>query len=119
MVDNCFKLFSVADIRNCVEIWRTEHAREVLKVLREIFQDISDLEIEENDEFTNESELGAEWEDVRDDSEIYLLNDTNDISQISKAMSEMDESAHSLMDCSDTKLNAIAVDASCHTQTNE
>jgi hypothetical protein len=66
VVDNRFKLFSIADIKNSVEIWRTEYARKILIMLNEVFQDISDLEFEESDdEF--ELTVDSEWEDIRDD----------------------------------------------------
>ena len=66
VVDNRFKLFSIADIKNSVEIWRTEYARKILIMLNEVFQDIPDLEFEESDdEF--ELTVDSEWEDVRDD----------------------------------------------------
>jgi hypothetical protein len=66
VVENRFKLFSIADIKNSVEIWRTEYARKILIMLNEVFQDISDLEFEESDdEF--ELTVDSEWEDIRDD----------------------------------------------------
>ena len=65
VVDNCFKLFSIADIKNSVEIWRNEYARKIIIMLNEVFQDITDLEFEESDdEF--ELTVDSEWEDVRD-----------------------------------------------------
>ena len=35
IIQNCHQLFSVDDICNCVEIWRTEHARSILTMLSE------------------------------------------------------------------------------------
>jgi hypothetical protein len=65
VVDNRFKLFSIADIKNSVEIWRNEYARKIIIMLNEVFQDITDLEFEESDdEF--ELTVDSEWEDVRD-----------------------------------------------------
>ena len=40
IVENKSKLFSVADIRNCVEIWRKEYAHDILNIFSQIFGDI-------------------------------------------------------------------------------
>ena len=78
------KLFSIAEIKNSVEIWRTEYARKILIMLNKVFQDIADLEFEESvDEF--ELTVDSEWEDVRDNSNINFLHNTTNISEISKA----------------------------------
>ena len=65
VIDHCFKLFSITDIRNCVEIWRTQYARRILNILNEVFQDMSDCE-ENDDEFDNT--VDSEWVDIRDDT---------------------------------------------------
>ena len=40
ILNNAEKLFSVADIANCVEIWRSEYANSVLNIFSEVFSDI-------------------------------------------------------------------------------
>ncbi len=111
VMNNCCKLFSIEDIRNAVEIWRTKHAKKILALLNEIFQDITDFELEESDdEF--EYSVDSEWKDVRDDSDINLfLQDTMSTSALSQAISEFDESNQTIMDRS-SLLNTLAVEAS-------
>lgn len=79
-----------------MEIWRnifkTQYARRILEILKEVFKDVVDVEFEEGDDEL-ECTMESEWEDVRDDSDMNLLfQDTTDISNISKAMSEFDQS---------------------------
>ena len=40
VLENCAHLFSVLDIHNCVEIWRTEYAQQILTILSDVFTDI-------------------------------------------------------------------------------
>lgn len=118
VVHNCYKLFSIEDIQNAVEIWRTKHAKKILIVLNEIFQDITDLELEESDdEF--EYSVDSEWKDVRDDSDMNMfLQDTMDTSALSQAMSEFDESDQTIMDRS-SLLNTLAVEVSHQIHSND
>ena len=118
VVDNCFKLFSIADIKNSVEIWRTEYAKKILIMLNEVFQDIPDLEFEESDdEF--ELTVDSEWEDVRDNSDINFLHNTTNISEISNAMREIDQSNQTILESNDIILNNLACDVSCNIYTDD
>ncbi len=46
IMQNVHKLFSIADIMNCTEIWRTEHANSVLEIQSNVFEDISKEELD-------------------------------------------------------------------------
>ena len=52
VLENCAHLFSVLDIHNCVEIWRTEYAQQILTILSDVFTDIDpdDLDFTHTDD---------------------------------------------------------------------
>ena len=64
----------------------------------QVFQDMPDCDHEDSDdEFDNT--VNSEWVDIRDDSDLNLfLQDTTNISEISKVMSEIDQSGQITMD---------------------
>ena len=82
-----------------------------LHILNEVFQDMPDCDHEDNDdEFDNTVDSG--WVDIRDDSDLNLfLQDTTNISEISKVMSEIDQSGELTMDGCDI-VDTLAYDAS-------
>lgn len=112
IIQNCFRLFSVEDICNCVEIWRMEHANNVLLILSDIFNDIDANELQFDDDMEDiDCMVDSEWADVRDDSLInVLLNDSN-MSDINEALTEFDQSGEDIMDTSDF-VNNLAVEVS-------
>ena len=111
VMNNCCKLFSIDDIRNTVEIWQTKHAKKILLLLNDVFQEITDFELEESDDEFEHS-VDSERKDIRDDSDVNLfLQDTMSTSALSQAMSEFHESDQTAMDRS-SLLNTLAVEAS-------
>jgi hypothetical protein len=110
---NCHQLFSVEDICNCVEIWRMEHANNILLILANIFKDVdnSELEFENVDMEDVDCMVESEWADVRDDSLVHLLMNESNISEINGVLTESDESEEEDMDVSDI-MNKLAVEVS-------
>ena len=86
VLENCAHLFSILDIHNCVEIWRTEYAQQILTTLSDVFNDIDpdDLDFTHTDDMDDlDSTIGSDWIDVCDDSNANLsLNDTANLSDI-------------------------------------
>ena len=110
---NCHQLFCVEDICNCVEIWRMEHANNILLILANILKDVdnSELEFENVDMEDVECMVESEWADVRDDSLVHLLMNESNMSEINGALTEFDESDEENMDVSDI-MNELAVEVS-------
>ena len=79
-MDHCQEIFSIKDVLNYAEIWRSMHAKEVLQLFNEVFDDmdLSPNDIEFNDEdFQNMEVVHDDWQDVRDDSDqLTLLTST-------------------------------------------
>ena len=105
ILNNAEKLFSVADIANCVEIWRSEYANSVLNIFSQVFSDIDtacdvteliDMDVDVDDT------LDPEWMDVRDDSFVNM-----DSFQ-SSSMFETTQEA-SLLDSPNSPLNISTV----------
>ena len=94
VVKKCAHLFSLEDIYNSVEIWRTSYAQQILVILSEVFNDIDLADIAFNSDDENEQlhePMDSDWEDVRDDSSINIsLDDTANLSSISLAMHAVD-----------------------------
>ena len=62
------------DIFNNVEIWRTVHAKNVLSILHEVF-DNCQVEFDSpcDDASGAEVSLVIEWEEIRDDCELHIV----------------------------------------------
>jgi hypothetical protein len=90
IIDNAHKLFSVMDIMNCVEIWRSEHALDVLKILSELFKDVDipELVIDCIDDLVDDI-IDTDWMDIRDDSAADLMSLQDSFSEMSQNTSEM------------------------------
>ncbi len=77
IMQNVHKLFSIADIMNCTEIWQTEHANSVLEILSNVFEDISKKELDninDNDFNDLDETVDLDWVDIRDDSSVQLMS---------------------------------------------
>jgi hypothetical protein len=77
IMQNVHKLFSIADIMNCTEIWRSEHANSVLEILSNVFEDISKEELDninDNDFNDLDETVDLDWVDIRDDSSVQLMS---------------------------------------------
>ena len=118
VLENCARLFSICDVCNCVEIWRSEYAQHILTVLSDVFNDIDavDLNFDHMDDMDDlDSTIGSDWADVRDDSiDVNLsLNDTANLSDIGKAMHVIDQSDDEHANVSGI-LSEFAIEASCN-----
>ena len=111
IIQNCHQLFSVDDICNCVEVWRIEHARNIL-TLSEVFGDVDVcvLQSVSGDIEDHEYIVDSEWADVCDDSLVcnMFMNDSN-ISDINTALDESIQSNNNSMDVSDI-IHELAVE---------
>eukprot|EP00794_Sanderia_malayensis_P021257 gene21257-23330_t len=67
----CHKILKKSDLYDCVEIWHTVHANNILVVLHEVFEDIeediSDLDLVKLSE-DDENAVCPEWQCIRDDT---------------------------------------------------
>ena len=72
-MENCHRLFPIDNILQHVEIWRHVHASNVCLALHETVgdMDISDLVLEKEEGIIKE-----DLEEVRDDSSLYVMDDT-------------------------------------------
>ncbi|XP_028409259.1 putative ATP-dependent DNA helicase Q1 [Dendronephthya gigantea] len=79
ILQNCHQLFSVEDVCNCVEIWRTEHAINILLILSEVFNDVDANELQFEADDIDEYYVDSEWAAVRDDSDFFdvSMNESN------------------------------------------
>ena len=117
ILSKCSLLFTLADIYNCVEIWRAEYAQQILLIISEVFGDIDPKEIDFESVIENnqaEETIDSDWEDVRDDSSINILSldDTANAANISMAMHEIDQSDEELNDDPSGTLHSLACEAS-------
>ena len=104
IIDNACKLFSVMDIMNCAEIWRSEHALGVLKIFSELFEDVDILELSMDfDEELVDDTVDSDWMDIRDDSSANLMQ----LSEYSNM--EMSLNTSELYLSADESLNTSAV----------
>ena len=116
-LSKCSLLFTLADIYNCAEIWRAEHAQQILLIISEVFGDIDPKEIDFESVIENnqaEETIDSDWEDVHDDSSINILSldDTANAANISMAMHEIDQSDKELNDDPSGTLHSLACEAS-------
>ena len=41
VLENCYKLFSVSDVKTHVEIWKERHAHVIMDIISDVFQDMT------------------------------------------------------------------------------
>ena len=114
IIQNCHQLFSVDDICNCVEIWRTAHASSILLILSEIVNDVdaSELQFDTDDMDDDNCIVDSEWVDVRDDSFICNVSmDESNMSAINEALNESNQTDEESMDVTDI-VHELAVEVS-------
>lgn len=73
VMNNCHRLFAVDDITSYVEIWRANHANNILLLLSKVFQDmiiyVDSLVFEDkSDDDEEDDELNSTWQGICDDS---------------------------------------------------
>ena len=73
VLKSCHLLFTLADIKSKVEIWRDIHANNVLVALHEVFDDFhldtSKIQLSCHEEDTDTC-IDSDWVDIRDDSSL-------------------------------------------------
>ncbi len=102
IIDNACKLFSVMDIMNCVENWRSEHALGVLNIFSEFFGDIDipELAMDFDDDLVDDT-VDSDWMDIRDDSSADQMSlQECSFLELSQNTSELYLSAGELLDTS-------------------
>ena len=77
VLQTCHKLFTIEDVVDNVEIWRTQYAVGILSAMAHIFDDI-ELDIGASTSCDDELNVAMEWEDVRDDPSFLSLMDSQD-----------------------------------------
>jgi len=83
VVDNCQHLFTIKDIVRSVELWRLKYAFQVLIVLANAFGDVDlDIEMQQEDDIVGYDSVISEWSQIRDDSTLLEVLDTNDFEGI-------------------------------------
>ncbi len=96
-------LFTAKDVKKYVEIWRDSHAVSVLKIIDDIFHDVSPDEVRKEHQLAD-VEMDEIWDDVLNDSSLHSIdvNSTAGQEAIEMAMDVMDESGEK-----DKSLNAL------------
>ena len=76
VLNNCYKLFTVNDILQNVEIWRHVHAFEILNLINRVFGDVDANELlgVGEEDLLNDTSFSSNWDDVRDDSYISVMD---------------------------------------------
>lgn len=104
VIESCHKLFTVEDILSNVEIWRHQYAIGILKQISDVFGDIMEIPTIEDDESGSDYSIISDWDQIRNDSTLVGMIDTQDL-----------EGMVSLMDtCNDESLISL-----CNTDTSE
>lgn len=93
VVDNCHNLFSLGDVLHAVEIWRNEYAIAILNIVKELFGE-TNMNIPSNLEMADVLEDSIpewdEWNNVRDDSTLIDMLDSNDLRDFDTTMEDQD-----------------------------
>ena len=71
VINNCHKLFTLEDVKKCVEVWRNNHAHGILRAVSVVFG--LDHEIPEIIDDTQEILADIDWGDLRDDSTMLSM----------------------------------------------
>jgi hypothetical protein len=77
VINHAYKLFTIEDICNHVEIWDIHHAYKVFNILQNVFCDMNDVDLHANpDDVSSDEEeylLPEDWNDLRTDEELAML----------------------------------------------
>lgn len=82
VIDNCHKLFTIGDIMSYVEIWRHEYAIAILRQISDVFKDVNAelLNCGLDESFDSMSSVPVDGNQIRDDSSLVEMMDSQDIS---------------------------------------
>ena len=95
VIECCEKLFSVDDVLTSVEIWRHHYARGVVKIISDVFGDIDTAQLLQEDDFLEDS-IASDWGEIRDDSALVSMLDSQDLEDMSYFMDTDNDTSHSL-----------------------
>jgi hypothetical protein len=77
VINHAYKLFTIEDICNHVEIWDIHHAYKVFNILQNVFCDMNDVDLHANpDDVSSDEEeylLPEDWNDLGTDEELAML----------------------------------------------
>lgn len=96
VLDNLDIIFSLSDVYKFVEIWDMRHAREILSVLGDVFNDVS-IDIlpsdptQEDNEYDFDEELLDEWNEILQDDDLFdMIVDNLSLSQLENSLLEQE-----------------------------
>ena len=95
VLDNCHKIRTLHHAEEFAEIRRKEHGRAILAAINKIFGDIDSNELQIPETIEEESDIMiAEWEDIRDDAELYYISQEIEFEDVDVYMEEVDQSGN-------------------------
>lgn len=97
VLDNLHVIFSLSDVYRFVEIWDMCHAREILKVISNVFNDVDtrmqlfDPSPSEENDYDFDDELLDEWNEFLQDDDLFdMILDNLSLSQIDDSLLEQE-----------------------------
>jgi hypothetical protein len=97
VIKSCYKLFTIEDIISNVEIWRHQYAIGILQQINDVFGDIMEVPTIHDDESMHDYSIISDWDQIRDDSTLVAMIDTQDLEGMVSLMdTHNDESVISL-----------------------
>lgn len=97
VLDNLHVIFSLSDVYRFVEIWDMCHAREILKVISNVFNDVGtrmqlfDPSPSEENDYDFDDELLDEWNEFLQDDDLFdMILDNLSLSQIDDSLLEQE-----------------------------
>ena len=82
-----------------MEIWRHHYARGVVKIVSDVFGDIDTAQLLQEDDFVEDS-IASDWSEIRDDSALVSMLDSQDLEDMSYFMDTDNDTSHSLSNVS-------------------
>lgn len=97
VLDNLHVIFSLSDVYRFVEIWDMCHAREIMKVISNVFNDVGtrmqlfDPSPSEENDYDFDDELLDEWNEFLQDDDLFdMILDNLSLSQIDDSLLEQE-----------------------------
>ncbi|XP_031553779.1 mediator of RNA polymerase II transcription subunit 34-like [Actinia tenebrosa] len=99
VIEHCSILFTIQDVVELVEIWRMKYATAILTALDKVFSDIDAAEIQ-MDVFPPEMSNYSDWSQVRDDTTLVGMLNSQDLEDLSSFNTCMDTADSTFLDTS-------------------
>ena len=91
VLDNLDVIFSLSDVYRFVEIWDMCHAREILKVISKVFNDVATGMQSSEHGYDFDEELLDEWNEFLQDDHLFeMILDNLSLSQIDDSLLEQE-----------------------------